>query len=167
MYMMDPRQLAPAQSARSRLQARRPQDPQSVTGSTGLNLSSLPRFHPLTYNSTSSSTTSTPGTNGTSPQPPMSPRTHQRQLSEAQLQLINYQRELLSHAARGQSNRTLKPDSPKLIPLAGSPGPVTPLELEGEGYLTAGAATNQHGAVDVEKLIREEVQRRGEMSSRR
>jgi hypothetical protein len=41
--------------------------------------------------------------------------------------------------------------------MADSPGPVTPLELEGDGYLAAG--TKQKGAVDVEKLIREEAKR--------
>lgn len=56
-----------------------------------------------------------------------------------------------------------KPTSPRLIPL-GSPGPVTPLELEGDGYLTAGTTTKD-AASHVDNLIREEARRRGEMST--
>jgi hypothetical protein len=159
---MDSRQQ-PSQSSRSQRQSGQPKD---IYDKAGLNLSSLPRFHPATYNSGSSSRSTTPSSNGSSAQPPMSPRSHQRQLSEAQKQLMSYQRELLSHAARGQSSRMLKPENPKLVPLTGGPGPVTPLELEGEGYLTAGAASNQSNASDIEKMIREEGQRRGEMPPR-
>jgi hypothetical protein len=44
---------------------------------------------------------------------------------------------------------------------------VTPLELESEdGYLTAGAATNDH-ASEVDKLIREEARRRAEAAMHR
>jgi hypothetical protein len=46
----------------------------------------------------------------------------------------------------------------------GSPGPVTPLELEGaDSYLTAGVNTND-AASHVDKLIREEALRRGDSS---
>lgn len=59
----------------------------------------------------------------------------------------------------------MKPDSPRLAPL-GSPGPVTPLELEGQdGYLFAGARAAAHQDMTtrsnelMEKLIDEEVRR--------
>lgn len=53
--------------------------------------------------------------------------------------------------------------SPKLAPLD-SPGPVTPMELEGaDGYLTAGMRAGD-AAAHVEKLIREEASRRGDVS---
>jgi hypothetical protein len=68
------------------------------------------------------------------PPPPMSPRAYQRLYNDAQKQLyFNQQREMFSPATPG------RPASPRLAPL-GSPGPVTPLELErDEGYLVAGA----------------------------
>lgn len=73
-----------------------------------------------------------------------------------------YQQQLMANAAR-QARGSLKPTSPKLTPLD-SPGPVTPMELEGaEGYLTAGMNPKDASA-HVEKLIREEASRRGEMS---
>lgn len=73
-----------------------------------------------------------------------------------------YQQQLMANAAR-QARGASKPTSPKLAPLD-SPGPVTPMELEGaEGYLTAGMK-HSDAAAHVEKLIREEASRRGEMS---
>ena len=56
-----------------------------------------------------------------------------------------------------------KPPSPKLVPLAGSPGAVTPLELEGDSYLTAGTNGKQE-RMTVEAIIREEAARRGDLS---
>jgi len=86
-------------------------------------------------------------------------------LSDAQKQLFAYQREVVS-AARAQSPGSgEKPVSPRLAPL-GSPGPVTPLELEGEeGYLFAGARTSGKDASGsseelIDRLIREEARRR-------
>lgn len=86
-------------------------------------------------------------------------------LSDAQKQLYAYQRDVVA-AARAQSpGKEGKPASPKLAPL-GSPGPVTPLELEREeGYLVAGARSagnHEGGSPDelVERLIREEARRR-------
>ena len=86
------------------------------------------------------------------------------------MQLFSYQREIMS-ATRGVAGNK-KPDSPKLQPLAGSPGPVTPLELEGAkegGYLMVGAgvsgATSSDAQKDyVDRLIRKE---RGELSPAR
>lgn len=72
-----------------------------------------------------------------------------------------------SVAARTNGNAENKPVSPRLAPL-GSPGPVTPLELEQkEGYLLAGA--NQNGTAEsadlVDRLIREETRRNNARSS--
>jgi len=101
----------------------------------------------------------------------MSPRSQQRQYSDAQRQLYTYQRELVATARVGRTTVPgPKPASPRLIPLAGSPGPVTPLELENQadGYLFVGAgspSTTKAGQAEhIEKLIREEAARR-ELSS--
>jgi hypothetical protein len=54
------------------------------------------------------------------------------------------------------------------MPLAGSPGPVTPLELEADSYLTAGSGATTSAAQQeyVDKLIRQEAANRSETSSR-
>lgn len=157
-----------------------------------LKLPGLPRFHPANFpSSQSSSVANTPGTapnsGHPSPNPPVSPKAQQRLYSEAQKQLYLYHRETLAaqaavaaaagaNSSRPQSSRYERPLSPRLAPL-GSPGPVTPLELEGqEGYLLAGAhassaaahaaaaqaaakqLSDQHSDL-VEKLIEQEVRR--------
>ncbi|KAF2250841.1 hypothetical protein BU26DRAFT_562808 [Trematosphaeria pertusa] len=130
-----------------------------------LRLPSLPRFHPANFaSSQNSSTAATPVTGPNSPQPPVSPRTHQRQYSEVQRQMYLYQQQLMANARNQARGVTAKPTSPRLIPLE-SPGPVTPMDLEGaaDGYLTAGVNTND-AASHVDKLIREEALRRGEIS---
>ncbi|KAF2014941.1 hypothetical protein BU24DRAFT_225162 [Aaosphaeria arxii CBS 175.79] len=138
--------------------SRRPHGTRQLSvGSPGaLRLPSLPRFHPANFASQNSSTTATPSTNPNSPQAPLSPR---RQY-HAQMQFQMYQSSL---KPRGPG---AKPTSPRLIPM-GSPGPVTPLELAGDGtdggYLTAGVRTNDTSS-HVDKLIREEAIRRGEIS---
>lgn len=89
--------------------------------------------------------------------------------SDAQKQLYFNQREMFS-AARGATspNASGKPVSPRLQPL-GSPGPVTPLELEGEeGYLLAGARSADNNTAPqelVEQLIREETRRQRNMTT--
>ena len=48
------------------------------------------------------------------------------------------------------------------MPTTGSPGPMTPLELEADNYLTAGAAaaaTQAERAEYVERIIREQTDR--------
>ena len=76
--------------------------------------------------------------------------------------MYSYQQQLMANAARQQARSNTKPSSPKLAPLD-SPGPVTPMDLEGaDGYLTAGMTSND-AAAHVERLIREEAVRRGEM----
>jgi hypothetical protein len=75
------------------------------------------------------------------------------------------QRQMYLFSPGGQQSRVpiAKPTSPRLIP-AGSPGPVTPLELEGtDGYLTAGVSASD-AASHVEKLIQNEALRRGDLS---
>lgn len=154
--------------------ARRPA--MRATGSSArgpsLKLPSLPRFHPANFPSQSSSFANTPVSGVNSPQPLMSPRSQQRQYSEAQKQLYAYQRELLSNVGKvAPKQPSNKPVSPRLAPAA-SPGAVTPLELENEGgYLMAGGrsqGTNEQAQSEyVEKLIREEAARRGEISPKR
>lgn len=135
-----------------------------------LHLPSLPRFHPANFPSAHNSTQSTPdGTSSTSsPQPPMSPRSHQRMYNDVQKQLYFNQRETLSARVTSPSQAG-KPVSPRLHPL-GSPGPVTPLELEGKGgYLVGGARSSPNDTTSpeelVEKLIRQETIRRHRTSS--
>jgi hypothetical protein len=126
-----------------------------------LKLPSLPRFHPMNFaDPTDSSCQNTPDSTGMgTPQQPVSSITHQRVVSDAQKRVLLYQREMV--AAARASSPFQHPASPRLAPL-GSPGPVTPLELEGdEGYLVAG--TRNTGRQDgiqsdelVDRLIKEE-----------
>lgn len=75
-----------------------------------------------------------------------------------------YQQQLLTNTSRQIRGPNAKPTSPRLAPLA-SPGAVTPLELEEEagGYLTAGVSPAE-AAMHVDKLIRVEAGRRGDLS---
>lgn len=125
-----------------------------------LRLPSLPRFHPANFPSAHSSMQNTPDSMD-SVHGPLSPRTHQRMYSDAQKHLFMYHSQSIA-AARAASPLQEKPTSPRLAPL-GSPGPVTPFELEAEEYLAAGA----HGLVQpgashqevVDKLVRENTRR--------
>lgn len=133
-----------------------------IAHTNSLKLPSLPRFHPANFPSGHSSYQSTPDGNA-SPQPPVSPRAHHRMYSDAQKQLLMYQRGSIAVARASSPGGEGKPVSPRLAPL-GSPGPVTPLELERDGgYLMAGA--HQGGKVDgsadelVDRMIREESRR--------
>lgn len=140
---------------------------QRRANTNSLKLPTLPRYHPANFPSYHSSAQTTPDASSTanSPNAPVSPRgagSHQRVVSDAQKHLLAYQREMIS---RAQSPGGMdKPTSPRLEPL-GSPGPVTPLELEGDGgYLMAGSRYAEEGEKGrqelVEKLIREEAGRR-------
>ncbi|ORY14445.1 hypothetical protein BCR34DRAFT_623363 [Clohesyomyces aquaticus] len=153
---------------------RRPAPPHHHQHSAGtaaaLRLPSLPRFHPANFPSQSSSLAGTPCTGPNSPQPPLSPRAYRKQYLEpqkqhpdAQRQMYLYQQELIASASRQARGATARPTSPRLIPM-GSPGPVTPLELEEQdSYLTTGVNTDE-AAAHVDKLIHEEALRRGETS---
>jgi hypothetical protein len=124
-----------------------------------LKLPSLPRFHPANYPSAHSSVKSTPDEGPANP--PVSPRAHQRMYSDAQKHLLMYHHQSVASAARSNGKVEDKPVSPRLAPL-GSPGPVTPLELEQQdGYLVAGSNhAGMGGSADyVDRLIREESRR--------
>ncbi|KAK5683415.1 hypothetical protein LTS10_004947 [Elasticomyces elasticus] len=127
-----------------------------------LKLPSLPRFHPGNFPSAQNSAQQTP--EAMAQTGPLSPRTqHQRLLSDAQRQLFMFQRESIT-AARAASPGAERPLSPRLAP-AGSPGPVTPLELEAQGgYLMAGPRStggkDQSEGQLVDRMIREEATRR-------
>ncbi|KAI1080480.1 hypothetical protein F5B20DRAFT_580147 [Whalleya microplaca] len=102
---------------------------------------------------------------------------HSRNESEAKRRLQQYQRDMIAqatlalnggnvNAATLSSLRTMgfssmpKPSKPRLVPL-GSPGPVTPMELEGsgDGYLGArGSADAQ--AEEIARAIRAEEERK-------
>ncbi len=133
-----------------------------------LRLSSLPRFHPANFPSSDSSSSTSPRTTSR----PSSSQYSHRPLSEAQFKLQQYQRDLIATATRSShvaSSPTTgpKPNSPRLRPL-GSPGPVTPMMLEGQGdYLVAGAgganskaSSVRDGRELVEKMIQLENERR-------
>lgn len=135
------------------------------SGSGSLKLPGLPRFHPANFPSQNSGAANTPSSGIGSPQPPLSPRIQSKHYSEAQRQLYLYQRDLVS-TAKGRSYSNHKPASPRLMPL-GSPGPVTPLELEGQGgdYLLAAASTKGASPSEiVDTIIREEAKRRDQLS---
>lgn len=107
-----------------------------------LAIPSLPPFHPANYESRNSSPRSyRPAT-----------ATHGRQLSDAQKKLHRYQRELVINATRTAGGASVtspvpRPTSPRLNPL-GSPGPVTPMMLEGQSdYFLAGSGTASSSAL--------------------
>lgn len=116
----------------------------SAQRAQNLHLPGLPRFHPANF--PDSPTAISPLSAVDSPQPPtISPRQQYRQVSDAQQRHhYLYPRELAAYSRPGGSPlsassglRTSRPNSPRLDPL-GSPGPVTPFELEdGEGYLSS------------------------------
>ena len=156
-----------ADAAPAYLQSRR-KPTRTVSGNKSLMLPGLPRFHPANFPSSQSSLAGTPSSGLNSPEPPTSPRMQQRHLSDAQTQLFTYQRDLLNSVGKGPWASAAKPTSPTLEPL-GSPGPVTPFELEGDGYLMAGThSPSKKNPEYIDKLIRNEVARsKGDLSSRR
>lgn len=88
---------------------------------------------------------------------------HSRNKSDIRKKLQQYQRDMVEQAAlagRMTVPGTGKPPSPRLAPL-GSPGPVTPMELEERaGYLIAGARAGDKDAQEiVEQMIRAEEER--------
>ncbi|KAM3084610.1 hypothetical protein ACMFMG_001286 [Clarireedia jacksonii] len=101
---------------------------------------------------------------------------HQRRTSDIKRKLQKYQRDMIEQArlAAGSSSSgvpsisSTKPISPRLLPL-GSPGPITPFELEeSAGYLIAGQRGSRGGLLGdgtreqeaVERMIRAEEERR-------
>ncbi|PGH04820.1 hypothetical protein GX51_03306 [Blastomyces parvus] len=146
-----------------------------------IHLGNLPRFHPAVYQSASNA----PHNQPPSPlqQRPAQPYRIPSGSRDA-LALLQY-RDLVAGVTltpRGSSTSAgTKPSKPRLDPL-GSPGPVTPLALEGDegGYFVAGAsssppsdspARNHSGPVSprelVEKLIQRETERLASQGSSR
>ncbi|KAL8733875.1 MAG: hypothetical protein Q9166_001863 [cf. Caloplaca sp. 2 TL-2023] len=99
-----------------------------------VSLPPLPALHPANYESRNSS----PRTS----RPPTS--SHGRQVPDAQKKLQQYQRDLVINFTRNAVRNNGKspvaqPNSPRLDPL-GSPGPITPLMLEGQSdYFLSGS----------------------------
>ncbi|KAI1246259.1 hypothetical protein MGN70_013157 [Eutypa lata] len=102
---------------------------------------------------------------------------HSRNESEAKRRLAQYQRDMIAQAAMaiGGSNvnrasvpsisnmgfsHVHKPDKPRLQPL-GSPGPVTPMELEGaDGYLDARGSAEESQREEIARAVRLDEERR-------
>jgi hypothetical protein len=115
---------------------------------------SMGKYHPSNYknknNSSTASSNSHSAVTTASVTSPVLSR-HARKSPDIQKKLQQYQRDMVEQAAilarmkvpGGMS----KPSSPRLVPL-GSPGPVTPWELEGgdEGYIVAGMAARTGGS---------------------
>jgi hypothetical protein len=155
----------------------RPRPKQTASAASGsLHLSALPRFHPAAY-STSSSKSASPANGSSVNSPvgagayggPLSPKSAFRFFEPAQRQQLSYYQQHLLQASLGGATTPntsgKKPESPKLQPSAGSPGPVTPLELEDEveGYFSAG----RKSPLNVDALIREEKKRLADYSPRK
>ncbi|KAL8673981.1 MAG: hypothetical protein Q9168_001624 [Polycauliona sp. 1 TL-2023] len=108
-----------------------------------LAIPSLPAFHPANYESRNASPRSPHPTNSS----------HGRPVSEAQRQYQKQQKEMILNYTRNAVRNTGKgpipqPSSPRLNPL-GSPGPITPLTLEGQSdYFVAGS---RKGSTSVSK----------------
>lgn len=71
-----------------------------------------------------------------------------RKLQQYQRDMIAQARFATSHTKHGLQLQMPKPLSPKLMP-AGSPGPITPFELEQEsaGYLTRGSRPRSNSLI--------------------
>ncbi|KAF7899762.1 hypothetical protein EAF00_004098 [Botryotinia globosa] len=108
-------------------------------------------------------------------QKPSNPH-HQRKSSDVKRKLQKYQKDMIAQARMvhasvvstpGESAPGSKPISPRLLPL-GSPGPITPFELEeSSGYLIAGQMSSgglaEGGLIEneaVARMIRMEEERR-------
>ena len=136
-----------------------------------MRLPALPRFHPANFPSSHGGSAKATPEFDADASARTSPRSHQRGSNDSHKQrLAYYQHELLA----GTSLRTSSPAGPHLMP-TGSPGPVTPLELEADGgYLVAGARGSSHDASGrpvaagelVDRLIRQESGQRAQQHRR-
>ncbi|KAL2062129.1 hypothetical protein VTL71DRAFT_6395 [Oculimacula yallundae] len=120
------------------------------------------KYHPSNYKSPVSTGSSTPTSTPRAPLPPNNlsipsmPNKrgsndrpgHERKSSDTKRKLQEYQRNMIAQARSaapvavkdGSVSRAPKPTSPRLQPL-GSPGPITPFELEeADGYIVAGSS---------------------------
>ena len=160
----------------STLPSPKQQNVQHIPGQK-LKLPTLPRFHPANYQSPSSSSQTTPTKLRMTPlsRRPRSPMAHNRQTSDAQQRLYQYQREVIKNASRVatlNAPQTIdKPPTPQILP-CGSPGtgPATPLMLEdSEDYMTGGlrrsssAFQEDVGRDAVDRMIHNEHQRGSSM----
>ncbi|KAL8818813.1 MAG: hypothetical protein Q9223_002630 [Gallowayella weberi] len=118
-----------------------------------LTIPSLPAFHPANYESR----TSMPRTSR------LASSSHGHQLSDAQKKLQQHQHDLVVNYTRNAVRNNGKspvaqPSSPRLNPL-GSPGPITPLMLEGQSdYFVAGSRKGSKSASKADER-REMVER--------
>lgn len=158
--------------------------------SPNLHLAGLPRFHPANFPSVNPSSAGSPLVTSptpplSSPATPSSPRQQyqhlyasaqyqgRQHLDAPQRQLHAHQRDLINmnrlHASQtGQLSPTLSsttlraisPLSPRLDP-CGSPGPVTPLELEArDGYMFPGSGSNKQLSEDAKDQVMESYMRK-------
>lgn len=147
----------------------------SRSGKEDLHLLQLPRFHPANYASPDATTTQMNNRARALPigRLPLSPPQRQSLGHNAYQKRQQHHRQLVLHAARscGLVNSSNKPETPKapLILPRGSPGPATPLALEGESdYMIVGA--NDRWGVEspreiVDRAIRKETERRRRVRS--
>lgn len=102
---------------------------------------------------------------------------HSRNESEAKRRLAQYQRDMIAQAAMAIGGSSInragvpslagmgfshfdKPDKPRLQPL-GSPGPVTPMELEGaDGYLNVRGSAEEAQREEIARAMRLDEERR-------
>jgi hypothetical protein len=153
------------------------------------------KYHPSNYKSTPTSSVTTPtafsgiaapfpSTNLAIPNATRKRSTsgrpgHERKSSDVKRKIQQYQRDMISQArfagvSSGGSMKTAlkEPSSPRLLP-AGSPGPITPFELEeSAGYLMAGTQggggligsgnerEREREMETVERMIKREKERR-------
>ncbi len=117
------------------------------------------KYHPSNYKSPASTAVTTPTSAPRPPLPPTNlsipPKTskrsskerpgHERKSSDVKRKLQQYQRDMIAQARDAASTMragraSKEPISPKLQPL-GSPGPITPFDLEeADGYIVEGSA---------------------------
>jgi len=119
----------------------------------------LGKYHPSNYKNKSNTSEKVTSLTPTAPSQPH----HTRKKSDIKKKLQQYQRDMVEQAALAgrMPFPGAKPISPRLLPL-GSPGPVTPMELEeGAGYLGAGAkALSQSELIARMNQAEEEIARR-------
>ena len=172
--------LSPRYESPARFEPLRPQQSRNMNSRSGnsqrradthtLKLPTLPKYHPANFPPAHSIAVASPESNNSTPPQQISPRQHQRVISDAQRQLFFYQREMMNAAVRSSTPPLLdNPVSPRLAPM-GSPGPVTPLELESkDGYLAVGMQSSRQDAVPfdelAERLMKEQANRQRRTSN--
>jgi hypothetical protein len=119
----------------------------------------LGKYHPSNYKNKSKAVDKLSSLTPASPSQPQ----HVRKKSDIKKKLQQYQKDMVEQAALAgrMSFPGAKPVSPRLLPL-GSPGPVTPMELEeSAGYLGAGARGLSHSELMARmSQAEEEISRR-------